>query len=194
MRQGTDGDVKEIAGLPYGDRRRVAVITAPSHPAIVERLTRRAVDTLLRHGVRTDDIHVVRAPGLTELPTVTRWLVAAGRYDAIVVVGLVVRPEMPDADRVVTEAGRAITAIAASLSAPIASGLVVSANWLHADALTRDGRHDVARDAVIAGLAMADLLAQVQLRTPTGERPVDSAARARVARALGPTAHAQRPT
>src|SRR5688500_19673009 len=123
MRQGTEATVKEIAGLPYGDRRRVAVVTAPSHPAIVERLTRRAVATLLRHGVQQGDIQVVRAPGFAELPTVARWLVATGRYDAIVVVGLVVRSELPDADRVVTEAGRAITAIAASLSAPIAGGL-----------------------------------------------------------------------
>jgi 6,7-dimethyl-8-ribityllumazine synthase len=147
MRQRTEGDVREIAGLPYGDGRRIAVITAASHPAIVGRLTRRAVGTLLQHEVRPDDIHVVHAPGVAELPTVARWLVATDRYDAIVAVGLVVRPDTPNADEAVAEAGRALAAIAASLSVPIAAGVVACANWLHVDALTRDGpRRRGARD------------------------------------------------
>jgi 6,7-dimethyl-8-ribityllumazine synthase len=194
MWQTTEENVSEMVGLPYGDRRCVAVITAPSSPALVERVTRQAVDTLLGHGVGPDDIDVIRAPGYSEVPIVTRWLVATDRYDALVVVGVVVRGDVPNADVQVTEAKRALSAMAASLAVPIATKLVVCADRLQASAITDDGPCNVGRDAVIAGLAMADLLEQVQLRAAVSEPRSRPTVEAGLAAALRSAARLQRPT
>jgi 6,7-dimethyl-8-ribityllumazine synthase len=76
------------------------MIAARFNSFIVEQLENGAVDALVRHGAKKDDITLVKAPGAFELPMVTQRVAASKKYDAIIVLGAVIRGGTPHFDYV----------------------------------------------------------------------------------------------
>ena len=60
--------LKTIEGDFSPSGAKYALVVGRWNSFIVERLLDGAVDTLKRHGVKEEDITLVRAPGLTILP------------------------------------------------------------------------------------------------------------------------------
>ena len=147
----------EFAGTPTGQDRRFAVIASRFNQTIVERLVDGALDALVRHGVRADDVDVVWVPGAWELATAARRLLASERYDALVAVGAVIRGETPHFDYVAGEASAGLARASADFETPIGFGLLTCDD----DAQARDragGAHgNKGWDAALAALEMADL-------------------------------------
>ena len=147
----------EFAGTPAGQERRFAVIASRFNQAIVERLVDGALDALVRHGVRADDVDVVWVPGAWELPIAARRLLASERYDALVAVGAVIRGDTPHFDYVAGEASRGLAQASSDFETPIGFGLLTCDD----DAQARDragGAHgNKGWDAALAALEMADL-------------------------------------
>ena len=147
----------EFAGTPAGQDRRFAVIASRFNQTIVERLVDGALDALVRHGVRADDVDVVWVPGAWELPIAARRLLASERYDALVAVGAVIRGDTPHFDYVAGEASAGLARASADFETPIGFGLLTCDD----DAQARDragGAHgNKGWDAALAALEMADL-------------------------------------
>ena len=147
----------EFAGTPAGQERRFAVIASRFNQAIVERLVDGALDALVRHGVRADDVDVVWVPGAWELPIAARRLLASERYDALVAVGAVIRGDTPHFDYVAGEASRGLAQASSDFETAIGFGLLTCDD----DAQARDragGAHgNKGWDAALAALEMADL-------------------------------------
>ena len=147
----------EFAGTPAGQDRRFAVIASRFNQSIVERLVDGALDALVRHGVRADDVDVVWVPGAWELPAAARRLLTSERYDALVAVGAVIRGETPHFDYVAGEASAGLARASADFETPIGFGLLTCED----DAQARDragGTHgNKGWDAALAALEMADL-------------------------------------
>jgi len=93
-------------GTLDGTGLRVGLVAARFNEAVVERLVAGATDCLRRHGVSDDDLDMAWVPGAWELPVVTRRMADTGRFDALVVLGCVVRGQTPHFEYV---AGRAAT-------------------------------------------------------------------------------------
>ena len=147
----------EFAGTPAGQERRFAVIASRFNQTIVERLVDGALDALVRHGVRADDVDFVWVPGAWELPIAARRLLATERYDALVVVGAVIRGDTPHFDYVAGAASRGLSQASSDFETPIGFGLLTCDD----DAQARDragGAHgNKGWDAALAALEMADL-------------------------------------
>lgn len=147
----------EFAGTPTGQDRRFAVIASRFNQTIVERLVDGALDALVRHGARADDVDVVWVPGAWELPIAARRLLASERYDALVAVGAVIRGDTPHFDYVAGEASAGLARASADFETPIGFGLLTCDD----DAQARDragGAHgNKGWDAALAALEMADL-------------------------------------
>ena len=147
----------EFAGTPAGQERRFAVIASRFNQTIVERLVDGALDALVRHGVRADDVDVVWVPGAWELPIAARRLLATERYDALVVVGAVIRGDTPHFDYVAGAASRGLSQASSDFETPIGFGLLTCDD----DAQARDragGAHgNKGWDAALTALEMADL-------------------------------------
>ena len=147
----------EFAGTPAGQDRRFAVIASRFNHTIVERLVDGALDALVRHGARADDVDVVWVPGAWELPIAARRLLATERYDALVAVGAVIRGETPHFDYVAGEASAGLARASADFETPIGFGLLTCDD----DAQARDragGAHgNKGWDAALAALEMTDL-------------------------------------
>ena len=69
---------KELKGDMNGQGLQVGVVVARFNEIITRKLLDSAVETLLRHGVRDEDITVGWVPGSFELPVVAKTMAKSG--------------------------------------------------------------------------------------------------------------------
>lgn len=151
----------EFIGTPDGLGRKVAVVVSRFNETITQALGEGAVNTLVECGVDFNDIDVVVVPGAWELPTALRVLLGTGRYDACVVVGAIIRGGTPHFEFVAAETSRAIMQLGADFEVPIGFGLLTTDDMAQAEARSGGEHGNKGRDAALAALEMADLLARL---------------------------------
>ena len=87
---------------------RFAIVAARWNAVITERLLEGALDALLRSGAARGEIEVVRVPGAWEIPAAARTLANAGKVDAIVTLGCLLRGETAHYEAIYNEVARGI--------------------------------------------------------------------------------------
>ncbi|HVZ82479.1 MAG TPA: 6,7-dimethyl-8-ribityllumazine synthase [Terracidiphilus sp.] len=87
---------------------KFAIVVARWNAVITDRLLEGALDALLRSGARRGDIDVVRVPGAWEVPAAARTLANAGKVDAIVTLGCLLRGETAHYEAIYNEVARGI--------------------------------------------------------------------------------------
>ncbi len=152
-----------IDGHLTGVSKRFAIAATRFNGAIVEQLIAAAVDTLLRHGVRDQDILIVRCPGAWELPLVVRQLIDSGKKkpDAIIALGCVIRGETPHFDYVAGECVKGLAAVQSSSGVPVAFGVLTTDTTDQAAARAGLKAGNKGVDAALAAIEMVDLLGRL---------------------------------
>jgi 6,7-dimethyl-8-ribityllumazine synthase len=151
----------EFSGTPNGAGRRIAVVASRFNEEVTQRLLDGAVECLLKHGAKFEDIDVVRVPGAWELPAAAQHLLAHGRYDALVAVGAVIRGETPHFDYVAGEAARGLGDLQREYQTPIGFGLLTTDDDAQAEARAGGAHGNKGWDAALAALEMADVFARL---------------------------------
>jgi len=100
------------------------VVAARFNSFIVEQLEGGAIDALVRHGADKKDISLVKVPGAFELPMVVQRIAAMKKYDAIVVLGAVIRGGTPHFDYVAGECVKGIAQISLQYDVPVSFGVL----------------------------------------------------------------------
>ena len=147
----------EFNGVPNGEGRRYAVLASRFNNSITSKLADGAMDALVRHGASSDDVDLVWVPGAWELPFAARRLAATERYNAIVVVGAVIRGETPHFDYICAEASRGLADASSEYEIPIGFGLLTTDDMAQAEARAGGEHGNKGWDAAIAALEMSDL-------------------------------------
>ena len=147
----------EFNGVPDGTGRRYAVLASRFNNTITSALADGAMDALVRHGCSADDIDVVWVPGAWELPFAARRLAATDRYNALVVVGAVIRGGTPHFDYICTEAARGLHDASSEYDLPIGFGLLTCDTMEQAEERAGGAHGNKGWDAAIAALEMSDL-------------------------------------
>ena len=147
----------EFNGVPNGEGRRYAVLASRFNNQITSKLADGAMDALVRHGASADDVDLIWVPGAWELPFAARRLAATERYNAIVVVGAVIRGDTPHFDFVAGEASRGLADASTEYEIPIGFGLLTTDDMAQAEARAGGEHGNKGWDAAIAALEMSDL-------------------------------------
>jgi 6,7-dimethyl-8-ribityllumazine synthase len=153
----------EFNGIVNGEGRRFAVLASRFNHHITERLAEGAMDALVRHGALSEDVDLVWVPGAWELPFAARRLAATERYNAIVVVGAVVRGDTPHFDYVAGEASRGLAAASSEYDIPIGFGLLTTDTMEQAESRAGGEHGNKGWDAAVAALEMADLFERLDV-------------------------------
>ncbi|MBC8102652.1 MAG: 6,7-dimethyl-8-ribityllumazine synthase [Cytophagales bacterium] len=137
---------------------RFAVVVSRWNAFITERLLDGALDTLKRHGADTEIVDVVRVPGTFEVPLLAHRLAHAGRYDAVICLGCLIRGATPHFDYIAGECTKGIGQAMQSSGVPVTFG-VLTTNTIE-EAIERAGTKAGNKGAEAAGAAieMANLL------------------------------------
>ena len=120
--------MKEYNGNLLAKGYKFAVIVSRFNDFITNRLLDGAVDAVVRNSGNKDNIEVIRVPGCFEIPLVAKRAVKAGRYDAVICLGAVIRGETPHFDYVAAEVTKGIALLNLEFTTPISYGIITADN------------------------------------------------------------------
>jgi 6,7-dimethyl-8-ribityllumazine synthase len=146
-----------IEGQLSANGLRVAIVAGRFNGFIVDKLIEGAVDAIKRTGGADDAITIFRAPGSFEIPQVLRRVVEAGKHDAIVCIGAVIRGGTPHFEYVAGAVASGVADIARSSAVPITFGVLTTDTVEQAIERAGTKAGNKGFDAAMAAIEMANL-------------------------------------
>ena len=107
---------------------KVAIVASRFNEIIVKKLLDGAVDGLVRHGVKDEDITAVWVPGAFEIPVIADKLASCGKFDAVIAVGAVIRGATSHYDYVCNEVSKGIAQVGLKNGIPVLFGVITTEN------------------------------------------------------------------
>jgi 6,7-dimethyl-8-ribityllumazine synthase len=154
---------REITGDLEGQGLRIGIVVARFNQAVTSSLLQGAQKALEEHGVRAQDVTIIRVPGSFELPVAAKRLAKRHTPDAIVCLGAIIHHET-DHDRYLAQAvSQGLSALAAELETPVAFGVLTTETEQQAAERAGGSLGNRGYDAVLTAIEMATLLRKVDV-------------------------------
>ena len=118
--------MKVIQGELQAKGMKFAVVVSRFNDFITGKLLEGAVDGLLRHGAKEEDIDVIKVPGAFEIPLTAKRVAAKGSYNALICLGTVIRGATPHFDYVAAEVSKGVATASMETGVPIAFGVLTT--------------------------------------------------------------------
>ncbi len=118
--------VKTIEGKLDGKGLKFGIVQSRFNDFITARLVEGAVDALVRHGVKDEDITVVKVPGSFEIPIAAKKLASAGKVDAVICIGTVIRGSTPHFDYIAAEVSKGVAQVGLESGIPVLFGVLTT--------------------------------------------------------------------
>ena len=118
--------MKVIQGELQAKGLKFAIIVSRFNDFITGKLLEGAVDGLLRHGAKEEDIDVIKVPGAFEIPLTAKKVASKGSYNALICLGTVIRGATPHFDYVAAEVSKGVATASMETGVPIAFGVLTT--------------------------------------------------------------------
>jgi len=118
--------MKVIQGELQAKGLKFAIIVSRFNDFITGKLLEGAVDGLLRHGAKEEDIEVIKVPGAFEIPLTAKKVASKGSYSAVICLGTVIRGATPHFDYVAAEVSKGVASVSLETGVPIAFGVLTT--------------------------------------------------------------------
>lgn len=122
----------DSANVPDASNMCFGIVVSEWNPEITGALLNGAVSTLEKHGALPENIHVKRVPGSFELIYGAQQMTRNDGYDAIIILGSVIRGETPHFDYICQGVTNGIATLNAKSMIPIVYGLLTTDNMQQA--------------------------------------------------------------
>lgn len=136
---------------------RFCILAARFNEGICDKLVAGARATLLEHGIREDDIDVVRAPGAFELPLAAQRIALGGDYDAIIAVATIIRGGTPHFEFVSGACTDGLLRVTLDHQLPLGFCVLTTDDVQQADDRSGDNDDNKGRETALATLEMVSL-------------------------------------
>ena len=120
--------MKTYEGNLVANDMKVGIVVARFNEFITSKLLGGAMDGLLRHDVKEEDIHVAWVPGAFEIPLIASKMAKSGKYDAVICLGAVIRGATSHYDYVCNEVSKGIATVSMNSDIPVMFGVVTTEN------------------------------------------------------------------
>jgi 6,7-dimethyl-8-ribityllumazine synthase len=147
-----------LQGEHNGTGLRIGIAGALFNGGITVRLLDGALDALAESGTERSDITVAWAPGAFELPLVARAFAAAGRVDAVLCLGAVIRGDTGHYDFVAGQCAAGIQQVQLSTGRPVVFGVLTTDTLDQALERSEPDHTNKGREAALTGIEMVRLL------------------------------------
>ncbi|MFY9402805.1 MAG: 6,7-dimethyl-8-ribityllumazine synthase [Candidatus Omnitrophota bacterium] len=154
--------IKVVEGDLIGRGKKFGIVASRFNDFMTKELVAGCTDTLLRHGVKEEDILVSWAPGAFELPLVVGKMAKTKSFNALICLGTVIRGATPHFDYIASEVAKGIAKVSVDTGIPVIFG-VITADTIE-QAIERAGTKDgnKGRDAALSAIEMANLVEKIK--------------------------------
>ncbi len=152
--------MKKLEGKVVADGIKVGIVAARFNEFIVSKLVGGAVDGLVRHDVKDDDITVAWVPGAFEIPLAAKKMAKSGKYDAIICLGTVIRGQTSHYDYVCNEVSKGIAQVSLESEIPVMFGILTTENIEQAVERAGTKAGNKGYDCALGAIEMVNLMKQ----------------------------------
>ena len=118
--------VRQLEGHLNAKGFRFGLVVSRFNEFISGKLLSGAIDALIRHDAREEDIEVLWVPGSFEIPLIAKKMAKSKRYDAIICLGAVIRGSTPHFEYVAAEVSKGIALVGLETEIPVMFGIITS--------------------------------------------------------------------
>lgn len=159
--QNSSEDCYRLQHIPSKDIE-IAIAVADWNSNITHKLLEGAVEVLQKSGVTKEQIKVVHVPGAFELTyAAAAFLQTEVYYDAIIVLGCVIRGDTSHYDHICEGVTYGITALNRNASSPVIFGLITTENLQQAEDRAGGKLGNKGAEAAITALKMIDTSCEI---------------------------------
>ena len=137
---------------------RFAIVAARFNAFVVDSLVAGAEDALRRHGIAPDNIVHYKVPGAWELPLAAKKVAEQGNFDAVIVLGAVIRGGTPHFEFVAGQAASGLMALQQATGIPVTFGLLTTDSIEQAVERSGTKAGNKGADAAMTALEMVSFL------------------------------------
>lgn len=162
--------VKEFQGNLLGAGKVFGIVISRYNNFITRRLLDGALDGLIRHGVREEDVDIFWVPGACEIPIAALKAAESRKYHALICLGAILRGETPHFDYVANESAKGIAHVGLSTGVPTIYGVITTETL--EQAINRAGAKtgNKGAEAALSAIEMANLIDQIQAGATTAKK------------------------
>ena len=154
--------MKTLEGKLVAKGIRVGIVAARFNEFITSKLLSGAMDGLVRHDVREEDIHVAWVPGAFEIPLIASKMAKSGKYDAVICLGAVIRGSTSHYDYVCNEVSKGIAAVGLDSGIPVLFGVLTTENIEQAIERAGTKAGNKGYDCALSAIEMANLIREIE--------------------------------
>lgn len=118
--------MKIIEGKLQAQGLKFGIILSRFNEFITSKLLEGALDALLRHGAKENDIEIVKVPGSFEIPLIAKKLAQSGKFDAVICLGTLIRGATPHFDYIAAEVSKGIAFVSLETGIPVSFGIITA--------------------------------------------------------------------
>ena len=137
---------------------KVGIVAGRFNEFITSKLVGGAMDGLLRHDVKDEDVDIAWVPGAFEIPLVASKMAKSGKYDAVICLGAVIRGDTTHYDYVCNEVSKGIATVSLESGIPVMFGVLTTENIEQAIARAGSKGGNKGYDCALGAAEMVNLL------------------------------------
>jgi 6,7-dimethyl-8-ribityllumazine synthase len=140
---------------------RFALVASRFNDFIGEKLIDGALDALIRHGAKEEDIGIFKVPGSFEIPLTAKKLAKAGNFDAVICLGVVIRGATPHFEYISAEVSKGIAITSLETETPISFGILTTDNIEQAIERAGSKAGNKGWNAAVSAIEMVNLIRKI---------------------------------
>jgi len=162
----TNDQIYTIEGMLTGRGLRFAIVVARFNEFVGSKLLGGALDALVRHEVRPEDVTVAWCPGSFEIPFVAQRLARRGAVAAVICLGAVIRGATPHFDYVAAEVAKGIAGVGLETGVPVVFGVLTTDTIEQAIERSGTKAGNKGFEAAMTAIEMANLVTALDAMPP----------------------------
>ncbi len=153
--------MRKLEGKLVAKEMKVGIIAARFNEFITGKLLDGAMDGLLRHDAKEENIDVAWVPGAFEIPLIASKMAKSGRYDAIICLGAVIRGSTTHYDYVCSEVSKGIASVSLASDIPVLFGVLTTENIEQAIERAGTKAGNKGYDCALSAIEMVNLIREI---------------------------------
>ena len=151
-----------LEGKVVAEGMKVGIVVARFNEFITSKLLSGAIDGLVRHDVKEDDVDVAWVPGAFEIPLVASKMAKSRKYDAVICLGAVIRGSTSHYDYVCNEVSKGIAAVSMENDIHVMFGVITTENIEQAIERSGSKAGNKGYECALGAIEMVNLIRKIK--------------------------------
>lgn len=141
---------------------KIGIVASRFNEFITSKLIGGAMDALLRHDVKEENVDLAWVPGAFETPLIAKKMAETGKYDAVICLGAVIRGATSHYDLVCNEAAKGIAHVSLEAGIPVMFGIVTTDTIEQAIERAGTKAGNKGFDCAVSAIEMVNVIKQIE--------------------------------